>query len=95
MPIIFNVLRLCQVFWQIKMVQASAGKSAQHQILPVTLEILNHIKAAWEDQGLDIDKIMLWAAFTNCFFCFMYSDELEVGSDGIFDPSRNLIARGT
>ena len=92
MPTISAMPRLCQVLRGIKMVQASTGKAAQHQRLPVTPEILRRIKTAWENQGLDIDKIMLWAAFTICFFCFMRSGELGVSNDGTFDPSRDLTA---
>ena len=92
MPTISAMPRLCQVLRGIKMVQASTGKAAQHQRLPVTPEILRRIKTAWENQGLDIDKIMLWAAFTIGFFCFMRSGELGVSNDGTFDPSRDLTA---
>ena len=93
MPTISAMPRLCQVLQGIKIVQASTrGKAAQHQRLPVTPKILRRIKTAWENQGLDIDKIMLWAAFTICFFCFMRSGELGVSNDGTFDPSRDLTA---
>ena len=82
--------RLCQVLRGIKIAQASSDKATRQPQLPVTPETLRRIKSAWENKGLDADKVMLWAAFTLCFFCFMRSGELGVGGDGSFDPSRDL-----
>jgi len=42
----------------------------------------------WEQE--DKDKIILWASFTTCFFVFMRSGKVSLGTNGPSDPTRDL-----
>ena len=90
MPATVDMPRLNQVLRGIKICQSKAGGTTRQPRLPVTPDTLQKIKIAWEQEGLDKDKIMLWAAFTTCFFGFMRSGEISLGNDSPFDPTRDL-----
>ena len=56
----------------------------------MTPNVLLRIKTAWEKETINDDRVMLWAAFTLCFFSFMRSGEIGANSESDFDPTRNL-----
>ena len=93
MPLSDDMPRLNQVLRGIKMCQSRCNATAPQPRLPITPEALLRIKIYWEHLGIDADKTMLWAAFTIAFFGFMRSGELCVGTDGPFDPDKDLTAR--
>ena len=64
-----NMARLSQVLRGIQSLQLGQSKLVRLPIMPAILE---HIKDAWEREGLDYDgeKLMLWAAMLLCFFGF-------------------------
>jgi len=90
MPLTDSMPRLNQVLQGIKICQSRTSVVRRQPRLPITPDALLKIKATWERQGIDTDKIMLWAAFT---VAFLRSGELCVGVDGVFDPARDLTAQ--
>ena len=83
--------RLSQVLQGIKITQAGKRTEGTRQTrLPVTPDVLLRIKTAWEKETINDDRVMLWAAFTLCFFSFMGSGEIGANSESDFDPTRNL-----
>ena len=60
----------------------------------VTPEILRKIRQAWEQEGLNNDKIMLWAAFLLAFYCFLRSGELCVAMGKAFHEHRDFTPQG-
>ena len=82
MPSGDHMLRLNQVLRGIKTRKASEGDQGSRQPrLPITPKTLRQIKATWEKDHINKDKVMLWAAFTLCFFSFMRSRELYCTSN--------------
>ena len=76
-PDISQIPRLQQVLQGIKISGASSpAVNNRPERLSITPSILHAIKTLWELQPLTTDRIMLWAAFTTCFFGFMRSGEL-------------------
>jgi len=63
------------------------GNATQQSCLPITPDALCKIKVAWKKEGLNHDKIMLWAAFTICFFRLLRSGEVCSGTNGPFQGS--------
>ena len=51
--------------------QAAKETAAPRKRLPITPNLLRRIKAQWQAEAISYDKIMLWAAFTTCFFGFL------------------------
>ena len=76
MPELCSMPRLNQVLRGIKIRQSKSGTVRQQPRLPITPEVLLRIKSTWEREGINTDRIMLWAAFTTCFFGFMRSGEI-------------------
>ena len=61
--------RLAQVLREIKIRKASEVDHGSRQSrLPITPEILRQIKEAREEDQIDRDRVILWAAFMLCFF---------------------------
>jgi len=85
MPAIGDMLRFNQVLKGIKICPV-----LRHRY-PITPDALRRIKAAWEKEGLNQDKLMLWKTFTICFFGFLRSGEICSGADGLFDPTSDLM----
>ena len=56
----------------------------------MTPDVLLRIKTAWEKETINDDRVILWAAFTLCFFSFMRSGEIGANSESDFDPTCNL-----
>ena len=79
MPSGDHLPRVAQVLRGIKVRKASEGDQGSRQPrLPITSETLWQIKATWEKDHINKDKVMLWAAFTLCFFSFMRSENYAV-----------------
>ena len=93
MLVSMDMLRLNQVLKGIKICQSKSSSHNWEPRLPVTPEILLKIKTAWEHKGLDKDKVMLWAAFTTCFFGFLCSGEIYLKTNDLFDPVRDLTSQ--
>ena len=62
----------------------------QRPRLPITPEILQHLKVVWETLPNQRDAAMLWAAATMCFFGFLRVGEAVSPSDSGFDPASHL-----
>ena len=85
------MLLLAQVLRVIKIRKASKVDHGSREFrLPITPKILRHIKESWEEDQIDRDRVMLWAAFTLCFFSFMRSGEPCCTTGGVFDQMRDL-----
>ena len=92
-PAVREMPRLQQVLRGIKREQARAPNPApsQRSRLPITPTLLRSIWHSWPDRLLVHDKVMLWAAFTTCFFGFMRSGELCIhDSTKGFDETTDL-----
>ena len=76
LPSMSEMEKLTQVLRGIRISQASKETAAPRKRLPITPDLLHRIKAQWQAEGISYDKIMLWAAFTTCFFGFLRSGEV-------------------
>jgi len=72
------------------MCESRCNATAQKPPPPYPARNFAQDKDLWEHQGIDANKTMLWAAFMISFFGFMRSGKLCVGTDGSFDPERDL-----
>ena len=88
-PRIGDMPRLSQVMRGIKSHQAKVGRQPKPR-LPITPSILHKIRKVWDRDPQDYDHIMLWAACTVCFFCFLRSGEISVPSDQGYDAGAHL-----
>ena len=86
-PKMQNMAKLSQVLRGVRATQA--GKSTTVR-LPITPQILERIKEAWERTGLNDNRVMLWAAMLLCFFGFFRSGEILSPAQGLFDASSHL-----
>ena len=59
--------------------------------LPITPEILEHLRRVWQTLPIQRDAAMLWAAATMCFFGFLRMGEVVTPSDSDFDASSHLM----
>ena len=89
-PDISEMPRLQQVMRGIKISQAGQAHKTPQQRLPITPTILEDIHTQWKKQPLSKDRIMLWAAFTTCFYGFMRSGEICTKNPEQFNPSSDL-----
>ena len=80
--------RLKLVLMGIRRLQSRSRANAARIRLPITFSILSGIKKVWEDAG--VDRLLLWAAATVCFFGFFRSGEIPVPSTAAFDPTIHL-----
>ena len=82
--------RLAQILRGIKITQAARPGNVSNEHLPITPELLRKIRVKWQEEGITKDKIMLWAAFTTCFFGFLRSGEVCCRTPTGFDEATNL-----
>ena len=68
--------------WKIEICEATE--------LPITPGMLVRIKKAWEEEGPNEDKLMLWPAMLLCFFGFFRSGKICAPPPGIFDSHAHL-----
>ena len=78
------------VLMGIRRLQSRSRANAARIRLPITFSILSGIKKVWEDEGVDHDRLLMWAAATVCFFGFFRSGEITVPSAAAFDPTIHL-----
>ena len=62
--------------------------------LPITPEILSHIRQYWKERQAKWDILMLWAAMTLCFYGLLWAGEVVILSDAEFDSSHHLTYGG-
>ena len=88
-PDIASMPCLQQVIRGIRISQAGlhSGKASR---LPITPAILQSIRTQWQGEPLNQDRIMLWAAFTTCFFGFLRAGEICTKNPQQFNPSAEL-----
>ena len=80
--------RLVQALQGVKRKRAEQGGTTQVR-LPITVDLLEKMRAVWSQEGSD-DSRILWAAATICFFGFMRSGEITVPEGATFDTSTHL-----
>ena len=83
-------LFLEQVLNGIKRDQAKSGGLQSRERLPITPEILRHIRQVWAKDSSHPDMIMLWAACCTCFFGFLRSGEITVPSQQEYDSGYHI-----
>ena len=89
-PGICQMPLLEQVTKGIKRVQARAIPAARTPRLPITPALLRKMKVVWQADSDRVDKEMLWAACTLCFFGFFRSGEIVIPTAGSFDAGAHL-----
>ncbi len=68
------------------------GSRVRQQRIPVTPLMLRQLKEALrQGQYPEVDKLMLWAAFTTAFFGFLRSSEFCSASKHSFNPQTTLL----
>ena len=80
-----------QLKYQIKgLRKLSSGR--QQSRLPITIDILRHLRSSWEKFPVLVDGTMLWVACCMCFFGFLRSGEIVVPADSAYDGAIHLSA---
>ncbi len=88
-PFLKDMPKLKYVLRGIKLEEAKEGEQPP-QRLPVTPSILLKIQEVMLQNPSDFDNIMLWSAFSLCFFGFLRSGEITVPNLQSYDPSVHL-----
>ena len=85
-----NVMaKLGQVVRGVQRLRAEQGKT-QRRRKPMTVEVLEVLRASWSVSPGGVDAKMLWAAATLAYFGFMRSGELTIPSTGCFNLGTHL-----
>ena len=87
-PEICRMVRLDQVLRVIKSTQAKKQDKGMTR-LPISIEILGKMKAAWQEMASP-DAEMLWAAAAQCWFGFLRSEVLTMPSESAYDEGAHL-----
>ena len=74
----------------VKGLKRKATSGPQRTRLPITPNILLHLKRAWEVMPAHRDASMLWAAATMCFFGFLRAGEVVAPGGSSYDASVHL-----
>ena len=76
----------------LKGIKRCKSDTARPARLPITIGILRALKTALSlSEFKNIDKLMLWAAFTTAFFGFLRSSEFCAASQKEFSPQHTLL----
>ena len=89
-----DMAKLQQVLRGIKISQGKLNLSqsqSRRPRRPISLEILQDIRDLWAQHPQDNDRIMLWTAFTTCFFGFLRAGKLCVHNAHSWDFTSDLL----
>ena len=76
----------------IKLRQAKSVATRSKTRLPITPNMLRHLRGSWKKDRHNADNIRLWAPCCTCFFGFLRSGEITVPSMKSYDPGCHLSA---
>ena len=85
-----NISSMPWLEYVLKGFKRSVGCAPRCCRLPITPDILRHLKRVWQALLNHADASMLWAASMICFCGFLRSGEVVVPSQAGYDPSAHL-----